>query len=273
MPVAGRGIRIRHDVELANLSDVGCERTENEDYFLYVEPDDDGEFEDRGRLILVADGMGGRNGGAVASRLAAETVRDIFWETSEDSERETSEEGEPRAVLIAGFQAAQRAILDLAAVSPELRGMGTTCCACILKNGRMYYAHVGDSRIYLIRDGRAEQLTEDHSLVARMVRNGQLSEEEARHHEKRNILTAALGMDTESVAGDFSVEPLELMPEDTILLCTDGLHGLVSDEEMASITRDLLPTDACRELVDQAKLRGGPDNITVQLLRVRDVES
>jgi protein phosphatase len=265
MPVDGGGFRIRPDVELANASDVGCERTQNEDYFLYIEPRDDDEFHHRGRLILVADGIGGRNGGEVASRLAAETVRDIFLETADGEDS--------RSVLIAGFQAAHRAILDIAGETPELRGMGTTCCAAILRNGRMYYGHAGDSRIYLIRGGRAEPLTQDHNVVARMVRDGLIGEEDARHHPQRNVLTAALGLDSESVAGDFPVDPLALLAGDIILLCTDGLHGLVSDEEFSLTMAEQSLSDACRELVALAKFRGGPDNITVQLLRVRHVES
>jgi serine/threonine protein phosphatase PrpC len=264
MPVAGGDLRIRPDVEVANLSDVGCQREGNEDYFLYVEPQADDEFQRRGRLILVADGMGGRNGGDVASRLAAETVRDVFVRAGEADD--------PRSVLIAGFQAAHRAILDLAAQAPDLRGMGTTCCAAILKRGQMHYAHVGDSRIYLIRGGQAQALTEDHSLVARMVRNGSLSAEEAETHADRNVLTAALGIDSESVAGDFSVEPCQLMPGDVILLCTDGLHGLVSGQEMAGAAAGPSLTHACRDLVALAKDRGGPDNITVQLLSIQAVE-
>ena len=265
MPVTDRGFRIRPDVELANLSDVGCEREGNEDYFLYSEPRDDDEFQRSGRLILVADGMGGRNGGEVASTLAAESVRDVFLQSGGADD--------PRSVLIAGFQEAHRAILDLAAREPELRGMGTTCSAAILKQGLMYYGHIGDSRIYLIRGGHAGPLTEDHNVVARMVRNGLLSAEEAQHHEQRSVLTAALGMDSESLCGDFPVDPLPLVPGDVILLCTDGLHGLVSDEEMALTMSGQSLTEACRELVARAKVRGGPDNITVQLLRVRRVES
>ncbi|MBV9507832.1 MAG: serine/threonine-protein phosphatase [Acidobacteriia bacterium] len=256
-------LRIRPDVEVANLSDVGCERTGNEDYFLYFEPQDDGEFERRGRLIVVTDGMGGQSGGEVAGRLAAETVRDTFME---------SDSADPREVLIAGFRAAQQAILELAAETPLLRGMGATCCAAILQRGRMQYAHVGDSRIYVIRNGAAQPLTEDHSLVARRVRDGILTPEEAENHEDRHVLTAALGMDSESLEGDFPVEPYPLEPGDIVLLSTDGLHGIVSDREIARIAHENSPQDACRELVALAKQRGGPDNITVQLLAVRLVE-
>lgn len=258
-------MQIRPDVELANCSDVGCVRTGNEDYFLYIEPEDDEEFARRGRLILVADGMGGRAGGEVASRVAAETIRNIFL-------GEQASAVAPREVLIAGFQAAHQAILELAAEEPELSGMGTTCCAAILQNGRLYFGHVGDSRIYLIRDGRATALTEDHSVVARMVRDGLITPEEAEHHAQRNVITAALGVDLESVAGDFPLQPLDLIAGDILLLCTDGLHGLVSADEMALTTENQPLTQACQELVGRAKVRGGPDNITVQLLGVRQVE-
>jgi protein phosphatase len=257
-------MRIRSDVELANISDVGCERTGNEDYFLYIEPEDDVEFSRLGRLILVADGMGGCAGGEVASRLAADTIRSVFLDQPGD---------DPRQALIAGFQAAHHAILDHAGVEPELRGMGTTCCAAILKHGQLHYAHVGDSRIYLIRDGRPEQLTEDHSLVARMVRDGLLSPEEAEHSERRNVLTAALGMDSDKVAGDFPREPLKLIEGDVVLICTDGLHGLVNAEEMAEAAAHQSLAQACQQLVDMAKERGGQDNITVQLLGIRQVET
>lgn len=257
-------MQIRSDVELANISDVGCERTGNEDYFLYVEPEDDAEFAQRGRLILVADGMGGCAGGEVASRMAAETIRDVFLGEAES---------DSRSVLIAGFQAAHQAILNLASEVAELRGMGTTCCAAILKNGRLHYGHVGDSRIYLIRGGKAEALTEDHSLVARMVRDGLLSAEEAEQNSQRNVLTAALGMESESLTGDFPLQPLQLVAGDIILFCTDGLHGLVNGDEMALTTARQSLTEACKELVGWAKVRGGPDNITVQLLGVRRVET
>jgi protein phosphatase len=257
-------MQIRSDVELANSSDVGCIREGNEDYFLYIEPQDDEEFARLGRLILVADGMGGCAGGEIASKLAAESIRDVFLSAQEDN---------PRAALIAGFQAAHQAILDLAQQEPELRGMGTTCSAAILKNGQLYYGHVGDSRIYLIRDGRAEPITDDHSLVARMVRDGLLSPEEAEHSEQRNLLTAALGMDLESLAGDFPLQPLDLIVGDVILLCSDGLHGVVSAEEMAQATVNRPLTQACQELVGLARARGGPDNITVQLLGLKRVET
>lgn len=260
-------MRIRSDVEVANISDVGCERSGNEDYFLYHEPDDDLEFEHRGRLVVIADGMGGRNGGEIASHLAADVIRDVYLSAAGNGNGEI----DPRSVLIEGFQQAHLAILTMAGAEFELRGMGTTCCAAILKQGLMYYAHIGDSRIYLIRDGVAVPLTEDHSLVARMVRDGILTEEQARNHDNRNVLTAALGIDSDSVAGDFPIEPQQLKPGDVVAMFTDGLHGLVSDEEIASTISHQSMRDACKELIAWAKVRGGPDNITMQLVKVEQV--
>jgi protein phosphatase len=255
-------MRIRNDAELANVSDVGCVREGNEDYFLYCEPEEDGDFARRGRLIVIADGMGGCNSGEVASRLAAETIRDVFLR---------EETGDPREVLIIGFQAAHQAIIELGAEEPEMHGMGTTCCAAILRRGLLYYGHVGDSRIYLIRNGQSTALTADHSLVANMVSDGLISPEEAREHPRRNVLTAALGMDSESLSGDFPPHPTQLVAGDTLLLSTDGLHGLVSAEEMALAVGGQSLGAACRELVARARVRGGPDNITVQMLRVSEV--
>ncbi len=253
-------MRIRPDVELANSSDAGCEREVNEDFFLYCEPDDDTDFAHRGRLLVVTDGMGGQSGGEVASRLAAEVVRDTFL---------ASEEKDPRQILIEGFTRAHRAILCMAEEEPELKSMGTTCCAAILRKKKLYYGHTGDSRIYLLRNGAAEQLTEDHSLVAQMVREGLITVEQAKHHRRRNVIQQALGMDSDAVSGDFPSAPLELIANDVVLLCTDGLHGLVSGQEMVHALAGQSLSDACRELVALAKVRGGPDNITVQLLAVR----
>jgi len=252
-------MRIRADVELANASDVGCVRQNNEDFFLFSEPADDEEFAQRGRLLIVCDGMGGCNGGEVASHLAAEAVRAAFL---------ADESADPRQALIEGFRRAQQAVLAAADADGSLTGMGTTCVAAILRGGNLYWGHIGDSRIYLLRAGQARQLTEDHTLVARMVRDGLIGAEEAERHEQRNILTMALGLDSKDVAGDFPPEPEKLDVGDIVLLCSDGLHGLVSGREMALTAIDQPLDQACHELVALAKVRGGHDNITLQMLRM-----
>jgi len=248
-------------VELANLSDVGCIRTVNEDYFLYAEPEDQSEFMRRGRLLVVADGMGGHQGGEVASGIAAQIVRNVFFRSERDS---------PVDVLAESFDEAQQAILDAAGSSEELADMGTTCSAAIVKQGWASFGHIGDSRIYLVREGSALQMTEDHTLVNELFSRGAIAREEIENHPQRNVLTSALGSLSPNAVINFSEEPMPLKRGDVLLLCSDGLHGLVSAEEMCSILDGGALSDACRSMVDLAKRRGGADNITVQLLKVKE---
>ncbi len=250
-------MKIRSGIELANVTDTGCEREENEDYFCYAEPESDEHFARKGRLAVVADGMGGHAGGQVASRLAAEIVRDVYLESAAD----------PESALLEAFQAAHQAIRHGAADRPELRGMGTTCTACVILDNRLYFAHVGDTRLYRIRSSTIARLTQDQSYVNRLVAAGLLQPHEAENHPDRHILTAALGADS-GVHVEVPEAPLTLEPEDVLLLCTDGLHGLVSDEEILAVVARRRPAEACSELVRMARERGGPDNITAQILFV-----
>jgi protein phosphatase len=248
---------IRPGIELANLTDTGTYRPENQDYYCYVEPESEEEFLVKGRLAVIADGMGGHQGGEVASRIAAEHVRDTYLAFPAN---------DPRESLIAAFHAAHTAIQEYGRENPGFEGMGTTCTCAVVKDGHLYYGHVGDSRLYLIRNNAITLLTEDHSYVQKLVRKGMITSEEAAVHPDRNILTAALGMPA-AVPADFSSAPMALYSGDVLLLCTDGLHGLVSDHEMLSLAHQP-PTEACRELIETAIARGGFDNITVQILRV-----
>jgi len=253
-------MNIRSDVELANLTDVGCQRTENEDYYCYVEPEEEQQFRQRGRLAVVADGMGGHSGGQVASGLAVDAIRDAFLDENQS--------GDAHAVLVEGFTRAQQAILDVSAERPELNGMGTTCTAVIVKAGKLTYGHIGDSRLYLLRDGWLSQLTEDHTLVNHLMKTGAITPTQASQHEKRNVLTAALGMRSKEVAADFSNEPVRLQEGDVIALSSDGLHGLVTNEELRTAIQTQSAYEACRNLVNLARERGGPDNITIQILKI-----
>ena len=252
-------MRIRPGIEIANLTDVGCERQENEDYYSYAEPDSDAEFQRRGRLLVLADGMGGHQGGEVASGLAVECVRRAFLK---------EEAANVHDLLVAGFSEAQRQILARAAQQPELEGMGTTCTAAVFHQGSLTYGHIGDSRLYMIRLSQATQITEDHSLVNRLVKTGAITPEQAAVHEKRNVLTAALGMHSDAITADFSATPIPLQPGDVLVLCSDGLHGLVNANEIREAVDHESAYDACRTLIHLAKLRGGPDNITVQIMRL-----
>lgn len=249
---------MRPGMEVAILSDVGRVRENNEDSYLYWEAESEDEFRRKGRLAVIADGMGGYEGGQEASRLAVETVRAVYDKFLSD---------DPQAVLTEAFTVAHERIQSFAEQHPQFHGMGTTCTALAVLGRQLYCAHVGDSRLYLVRDGEASRLTRDHSYVGRLVENGIVRSEDAETHPQRHILTAALGSGVQ-VAADISQQPFILQEDDGLVLCTDGLWGLVNEREVACVIDENSPGDACRELVKTALRRGGPDNITVLVLRV-----
>jgi serine/threonine protein phosphatase PrpC len=251
-------MKVRPGVELASLSDVGCQRENNEDRYSYWEPASDPQFLLKGRLAVVADGMGGYEGGQEASRIAVEVIEEVY---------SGAEAGDPRAWLLEGFQTAHRRIQEYAEKYPDLQGMGTTCTAMALLGYQLYFAHVGDSRLYLVRNSAISRLTHDHSYVSRLVENGILRPEEAESHPQRHILTAALGAGS-NITPDCPAQPAALQSGDVLVLCTDGLWGLLTEEEIQSSVSGKTAAEICDHLVDTAKRRGGPDNITMQVLRV-----
>src|ERR1700691_795185 len=151
-------MNVKPGIEVAGLSDVGCQRENNEDSYLYWEPAGNEEFRRKGRLAVIADGMGGHEGGQEASRMAVETVREVYDQAFND---------DPRTALAESFAAAHNRILDYAEQHPAFHGMGTTCTALVVRGGQLYFAHVGDSRLYLIRGNQISRLTRDHSYVGR----------------------------------------------------------------------------------------------------------
>jgi protein phosphatase len=251
-------MNVKPGIEVAGLSDVGCQRENNEDSYVYWEPKSQTELRRKGRLAAVADGMGGYEGGQEASKLAVETVREIYDQAAGD---------DPHAVLREAFTRAHERIQNYALQHPELHGMGTTCTALVIRDRQLYFAHVGDSRLYLVRGDRISRLTRDHSYVGRLVENGIVSPEDAERHPQRHILTAALGAGMD-VAVESPEQGMELQDSDDLLLCTDGLWGVVSDQELESSVKDNTPAESCAALVKLALQRGGPDNITVQVLRI-----
>ncbi|HSI30377.1 MAG TPA: Stp1/IreP family PP2C-type Ser/Thr phosphatase [Miltoncostaeaceae bacterium] len=229
-------------VELADLSDTGRVRRHNEDRSLGRPP-----------VIAVADGMGGAKAGEVAAQLAVEEVARL---------EEPVEVGDVRAAV----GRANAAIRRMAREDPDKSGMGTTFTAAMLEEGRLDVVHVGDSRAYLWRDGRLRQLTEDHSVVAELVRRGSISPEDAEHHPHRNVITRALGAEPEVTVDTFSEY---LRDGDVVMLCSDGLSSYVSEEDIAAALADAVTlADAAKGLVERANGAGGTDNVTVVLARV-----
>jgi PPM family protein phosphatase len=249
---------IRPGVELASLSDIGCQRENNEDSYSYWEGASQDQYERKGRLAIVADGMGGYEGGQEASRLAVKTIEEQYVNAPNG----------PQSALLDGFQIAHERIQKHASEHPDLHGMGTTATAIALIGNQLYFSHVGDSRLYLVRGSSISRLTHDHSYVSRLVEHGVISSEEAEFHPQRHILTSALGAGAE-ITPDYSTSPVTLQKGDVLVLCTDGLWGLLGEDEVQRISTGNAPSDACRELVRLAKERGGPDNITVQILRIQ----
>jgi PPM family protein phosphatase len=227
------------NVSVGAATDIGQVREGNEDSYLVVEP-----------LYAVADGMGGHRGGEVASSLALETVQGMF-ERREGSLAEQVAE-------------ANRAVFDRSQNDRKVSGMGTTLTAAQVDGNRVHLVHVGDSRAYLLRDGELTQVTEDHTLVHRMVMEGEISEEEAETHPHRSILTRALGVDQNIQVDEGD---LEVAPGDRLLLCTDGLTGMVPEGQIREILLENLdPQEAVDKLVKVANRAGGIDNITALIL-------
>lgn len=221
------------------LTDIGLHRKTNEDTFVVQPP-----------LYAICDGMGGANAGEVASGIAAETL-------AAEVARGTP--------LHAAAEAANAAVYQRAQGHRGESGMGTTLTALLLEGDAARFAHIGDSRIYLLRGDELRQISDDHSLVGEMVRDGHLTVEEAAVHPHRSILSRALGTEAQAQIDEFG---LDLLPGDVLLLCSDGLSGPVSaDEILAALTRDD-PQEAAELLIQEARRRGGPDNITAVVVRL-----
>jgi protein phosphatase len=236
----------------AARSDVGLRRSANEDAYALVPALG---------LYLVADGMGGHAAGQIASRLAAKSTVEALQNLQENEASLT----ETLRYCVAW---ANRHVFEAAEAKPELSGMGTTLVAVLAGRGRVALAHVGDSRAYLVRGGRIRQLTDDHSLVAELVRRRELSPDAAQDHPHRHVLTRALGVRRRV---DPDLAELTPAPADVLVLCSDGLTNHVADAEIAAlIASEAQLDDASARLVELANARGGEDNITVALIRCEE---
>lgn len=248
------------NLEAVLLSDTGCQRTNNQDSGKIVHPTN-GSSSSGGLLVIVADGMGGHQAGEVASQTAVSTVADVFQRVK----------GTPGEALEEAFLEANRNILQLATKNEAMTGMGTTCTALAIIGNEAWAAHVGDSRLYLVRGAEIYQLSEDHTVIQEMVRKGLLTAEAAEHHEDRNVLLRAMGTKPELSIMRWP-EPMDVRKGDAFLLCSDGLHDLVNDSEMMAVVKDARPADACRKLILMARERGGYDNITVAVVAVNSAD-
>ncbi len=244
-------------ITFANLTDIGQVRTENQDAVGKFPSDNLDISSPKGQLFIVADGMGGHAGGREASRLAVETVAKSYFDST----------GTIVESLKQAFNAGNKTIYEESLNNPQLRGMGTTCIALVFQKGVAYVAHVGDSRLYRITPRSIDQLTNDHSKVAEMVRRGIITAEDAENHPERSMLYRAMGV---SARMEFDVmNGLQLSSDEYYLMCTDGLTGYLGPAELQEIVSARPPDEACSLLVEYANRRGGLDNITVQIIHVK----
>lgn len=242
----------------AGLTDIGKVRSINQDSFHLMEDK---------QIYIVADGMGGHAAGDQASRIAVKTIGEILsaYDFASESAEDDAESGMSIEELIRyALQEANEQILLASLSNQHLQGMGTTAIVAVENRGSVFVGHIGDSRTYLVREKQISQITEDHSVVQQLVKAGAISEDEAESHPYKNVITRCLGMQA-------NVEPdtleLVLQPGDRILMCSDGLSNMVTNQVMEEKVNDNEdPNKACAELVELANENGGTDNITVVLL-------
>ena len=245
-------------VQTGFRTDTGPSRASNEDSVAVVSPGDFTALLTKGVLALVADGMGGHEGGEVASAIAAHRIPELYY----------SGKGDPQECLLEAFAAANHDIYEVARKNGKLTGMGTTCTAVAVVNGMAYLGHAGDSRAYLIRGGQMYCMTEDHSATMAMVKQGLLTMAQAKHHEDRNVILRAMGTHPKLEVDSWNT-PFPLRPGDRMLLCSDGMYETIEDDELCSVACSREPQAACDELIRLAIERSVSDNSTVAILYLR----
>ncbi len=247
--------------ESAGATDVGRKRTLNEDVYL---------IRAELGLFIVCDGMGGHSAGEVAAGIAAQTIADFFEGCRRDPEgtwpfKPERGQDEVEGTLGVALKLANRRIREAAEADARRKNMGTTGVVAYLTRDETFVGWAGDSRCYLFRNGQIAQVTDDHSLLGDMIRAGKLTPQEVENFPHKNVITRALGP-SEVVKPD--TKKIEMLPRDVLLLCCDGVHGLVKDDEMAAILASTNDLDAvAKKLVDAANHNGGTDNITCVLVR------
>ena len=241
----------------AAATDTGMRRSNNQDSHTVVRSSKVESWRQRGHIYMVADGMGAHAVGELASKLACDNIPHNYTK---------AKSGTPSEAIAKAYKEVGGLIHGKATANRDFQGMGTTCSTLMLLPDGALIAHVGDSRVYRIRNGRIDQLTFDHSLAWELVRRNHLSEEQANKAVPRNVITRSLGPDPNI---EVDIEgPLPVEPGDVFLLCSDGLSGPVEDAELGAFAANFHPKNACRYLIHLANLRGGMDNITVVIARI-----
>lgn len=245
-------------IQYATGTDVGRRKQQNEDFVIYQLCRDEQTWENRGHVFVVCDGMGGHAVGDLASKLAAETSLQHFLKVSE---------GDPVTAMRSALAKANFKVHQTGILNKEFERMGTTCTMLAMNGKGVLIGHVGDSRAYRIRDRRIDQLTYDHSLQWELIRNEKRDPKEVYQNQPKNLITRSLGP---SEAVDVDVEgPFPILPGDIYVLCSDGISTYLSDAEIGMLCRYLLPKDACRLMIHIANIRGGLDNASIAIVRVR----
>ena len=243
----------------AALTHPGKIRHNNQDFVAFFEPDGQDDLQASGRLYIVADGVGGASKGEQASQYAAQKVLYEYYRHPDIKINER---------LASVMRQAGNEIFKFAENSENFMRMGTTMVAAVIREDRLTIANVGDSRAYLIRDGTARQITRDHSFVGEMIRDGSMTEEEARHSKIKNRITRSLGGETDVIVDVFN--EIQVQAGDKVLLCSDGFSNYVSREEIEELTSNGDPEEIASKMIDFANDRGGADNISVIVARSKD---
>ena len=241
----------------AAATDTGMRRANNQDSYTSVRASHAEAWRQRGHVFMVADGMGAHAVGELASKMACDMIPHNYMK---------ARAGTPSEAITKAFREVSALIHSRASANRDFQGMGTTCSALLLLPEGALIAHVGDSRVYRVRQNRIDQLSFDHSLVWELVRRNHLTSEQANISVPKNVITRSLGPEVDI---EVDIEgPLAVELGDVFLLCSDGLSGPVDDHEIGAFAGNFHPRDACRYLVNLANLRGGLDNITVQIVRI-----
>ena len=245
----------RLDYRAVAATDTGAVRQKNEDSLVFIRPHEGEKRKTKGCMALVADGMGGHSRGDIASGMAVECIPRNFFDSKE----------EVLPALKRAFDLTNKTIYQQAAKKVELKGMGTTCTAVVMRGNQLFLGHVGDSRAYLFKQGIPYQLSADHTYVQLLLDKGLIRPEEVLSHPDRNIITQAMGTSAQLKA-DYSVVEKAFEVGDILVLCSDGLYEYIPAEECAKIIEAHSLNEAAQKMIDLAKKRGGHDNISVLLV-------